>query len=133
MSTRPDIDDAQAELIDQRIGQAFAFLRDVLSNPSLVEKIPSGATLRHRDVALEREHVVVRLTAFLAPEMPAGAATITGATGGPQRWGDITTWHVHRPNGQRMRFEAVGETADGALDALETQLRRAVEVEALPG
>jgi len=132
MSTRPDIDDTQAELIDQRIGQTFAFLRDVLANPAVVEKIPSGATLRHRDVALDREQVVVRLTAYQAPPMPAWAATITGATGGRRRWGHVTTWHIPRPNGQRMRFEAVGETADAALDALETQVRRAAEV-ALPG
>ena len=133
MNTRPDIDEVQAELIDQRIGQTFAFLRDVLANPSLMEKIPSGATLRHRDVALDQEQVVVHLTAYQAPAMPAWAATITGTTSGPQRWKDITTWHNHRPNGQRMRFEAVGETADAALDALETQVRRAAEAEALPG
>jgi hypothetical protein len=35
----------------------------VLANPSLVETVPSGATLRPRDVALDREQVVVHLTA----------------------------------------------------------------------
>jgi hypothetical protein len=133
MSTLPDIDEAQAAVIDQRIEQGFAFLRDVMDRPELLTEIPDGATLRFRDVALDREHVVVHLTAYQAPAMPAWAATITGATGGPHRWGHVSTWHIHRPNGQQMRFEAVGETADGALDALETQLRRAAEVEALPG
>jgi hypothetical protein len=133
MSTLPDIDEAQAATVDQRIEQGFAFLRDALDHPEMLTEIPDGATLRFRDVALDWPHVVVRLTAYQTPAMPAWAATITGATGSPHRWGHVTTWHIHHPNGQRMRFEAIGKTADAALDTLETQVRRAAEVGALPG
>jgi hypothetical protein len=112
----------EAATVDRRIEQTFAFLRDVLANPSLVEKIPSGATLRHRDVVLGQTPVVVHLTAYRTPAMPAWAATITGAKGSP----------VRRSNGQRLRLEAVGDSGDAALDALEAQVRHAAEVGALP-
>lgn len=142
MSTLPDSDDTRDERIDRRIGQTFAFLRDVLAHPSLVEKIPSGANLRHRDVALDREHVVVRLTAFQAPTMATWAAIVTGvdgasqrATSNPNTWHmhDARGWHVHPGRGQRVVVDAEGETSEAALDALEARVRRAVEVGALPG
>ena len=83
MKTLPDIDETQAAVIDQRIEQGFAFLRDALDRPELLTEIPDGATLRFRDVALDREQGVVRLTAYQAPGMPGWAATITGTTSGP--------------------------------------------------
>ncbi len=141
MSRRPDIDDAQAELIDQRIGQTFTFPRDVLANPALVEKIPSGATLRHRDVSLDRDQVVVPLTAYQAPAMASWAAIVTGVDGAPSRWAKSATWHrhdargwhAHPSRGQRVGFDVERETSEAALDDLETQVRGAVEVGALPG
>ena len=141
MSTLPDIDDAQAEVIDQRIGQTFAFLRDVLANPALVEKIPTGATLRHRDMALDGVSVVVRLTAYRTPAMATWSAIVSGVDGTPPQWAqagrwhmhDPYAWHVHLPNKKRITFDATGETPDAALDALEAEVRRAAEVAALPG
>lgn len=114
MSPRHDIDDAQAAVIDQRIGQSFAFLRDVLADPALIERIPTGATLRHRDVVLPADHAVVRLTAYQTPAMATWSALVTGST-------------------DARRAEAViatSESAEAALDALEAELRRAIPVEA---
>lgn len=133
MSHLPDIDPAQAKVIDQRIGQGFTFLRDVLDRPGLLEKIPSGATLRFRDVALFQGQVLLHLTAYQTPAMPAWAATITGGEGVPTRLGHVETWHRHLPNGRRVSFHAAGETPEAALDALEAELRRADEIGALPG
>jgi hypothetical protein len=54
--------DAEVTQIDQRIGQSFAFMRDVLDDPSLLDEIPSGSTLAFRDIVLLRDYV--RLTVF---------------------------------------------------------------------
>ena len=40
MSDSDDIDDAQATQIDQRLGQAFAFVRDMVDAPAVLDEIP---------------------------------------------------------------------------------------------
>ena len=131
MSKLHDVDDAQAAVIDQRIGQGFAFLRDVLAHPALTEQIPTGATLRHRDVALDREPIVVRLTAYQAPAMATWAALVSGIEGAPPQWAhvgtwhahDSTAWHLHPRNGQRVTFDATGETVTLTAQSLASVTR----------
>lgn len=72
MSYSDDIDDAQAALIDRRIGQAFAFVKDVIDNPQLLDEIPDGSELGFADVP-ENTYIVTGKT-------PVGE-TITIAVG----------------------------------------------------
>jgi hypothetical protein len=122
MNRRPDSDETRPALINQRIGQGFAFLRDVLINPSLVEKIPSGATLRHRDVALDQAHIDVHLTAYQAPAMASWTALVTGVDGSTppvlRR-----SWPLNHWGWKHVTLDAAGETVVAALDSLEAKLR----------
>jgi hypothetical protein len=119
MSDKDGITPEQAALIDQRIGQTFAFLHDVIDAPTLLEQIPDGAILRFRDVTLERAQLRVRLTAYRAPAMPTWAATVTGFTA------DDTKIEV---GDQLVPTSVTGATPEAALDALEAELRASVDV-----
>jgi hypothetical protein len=112
-------------MIEQRIGQSFAFLRDVLANPWLVEKIRSGASLRHRDVVLDEAPFVVHLTAYQAPSMANWTAMVAGVDDElAWRRQRVPDWPVHRWGRLCTRVDAVGETAAAALDALEAKILR---------
>jgi hypothetical protein len=113
----------EIDLIDERLGQAFAFLRDVLDNPAITAAIPTGSTLRHREIEIEDRRY--RLTAYRTPRMRQWAARLTA---GPE------PADAGAPDGVEFRLPAWderpasparGETAEAALDVLEGKLRRA--------
>ena len=110
-----DITPEQAAMIDQRLGQAFAFLRDVLNHPDILEEIPDGATLRHRDVVLPESGLQVRLTAYRTQGTPHWSATVTG----------ISANAAHKPVLPVM--QASGATPEAAFDVLEAELLRVTE------
>ena len=134
MSDYDDNDDAQANVIDARLGQGFAFLRDVLANPSLVKIIPAGSLLRHRDVVFGHALVSVRLTAYKPPAQDTWSAAIVGfggRTAQAMRTADHDSRSVIGTRGVARQHFLVshGKTAEAALDALEAELRRAFEAE----
>ena len=113
--------DAEANQIEQRIGQSFAFMRDVLDDPTLLDEIPSGSTLAFRDIVLLHDYV--RLTAFrpatstaqwkiLLPT-PQFAARLEGV---PRSWDALP---------HQLR-KSTWNSADEALDAFEAELRSTV-------
>lgn len=122
------IDPERAARISKRMAQAFAFARDVIDAPRLLEEIPDGSTLLFRDVEFRGEQV--RLTAHPEPDRAGWwTARVTGpaelATES-RRWippvetrgrGMGGTW-TSPPT-----FPEHGATAKGALDALEEKLR----------
>jgi hypothetical protein len=128
MSQHDDIDDARAALIDQRIGQSFEFLGDVIEDPRLLDAIPDGSRLAFRDVTIRG--VRFRLTAYQAPERrDRWGALVTGYSRAESRNGDSG-----HSAGDHARFAPagslpdiqLGKTARPALDALEAELRALV-------
>jgi hypothetical protein len=108
-----DIDEATVTLVDRRLAQGFQFMRDVLENPALNVLIPDSAELVFRDVSIGE--VDVRLTANPAPkDADRWEARITG----PAEM-------VCQDAGSLEVETAIGETAEQALDALETSTRAA--------
>jgi hypothetical protein len=133
MNEQDDSDEAQAAVIDQRIGQGFAFLRDVIDDPTVVEAIPTGASLRFRDVAIAQGQVrvQVRLTAYRAPEDRRWGARVTGFTSEFVPWASAFVDRLARDSAG-FAVDATRGTAEAALDALEAELRDAAQVEAIP-
>jgi hypothetical protein len=119
MNVQRDIDDEQAAVIDQRIGQGFAFLRDVLAAPSIVDEIPSGSTLAYHDVAIGQGEV--RLTAFHAPDSDRWGVRVTGQTG-LQRDALAFLWAL-----QPVLRDVTWETAVVAFASLEAALQRVTQ------
>ena len=115
----------RAELITKRMAQAFAFARDVIDAPVLLEEIPDGATLRFRDIEFRGEQM--RLTAHPSPDRPGwwaarvtGPATIAAAS---RRWEPpIETRGMGGKWSSPPLFPESGPTAKDALDALEEKL-----------
>lgn len=123
--------------ISERISQSFAFLRDVLNDPAILEEIPSGSTLLFRDVVIgsitfhlvahpDDEHEgrwIARITA------PAAFAAE------PRNWSPPATLHGR---GGKWSSPAThpesGDSAEHALDALAEKLHdsRRHFVDALP-
>ena len=120
------IDPERAALITRRMGQAFAFARDVIDAPSILEEIPDGSTLLFRDIEYHGEQI--RLTAHPAQERIGWwTARVTGPA---QLASDSRRWEP--PIGTRgmggnwsspPTFPEHGPTAEDALDALEEKLR----------
>lgn len=106
-----DIDEFEAALITHRIGQSFAFVRDVLNNPALLELIPDKVELVFRDfTANERDF---RLTAYSVSDTN-------------EIWEARVTGPLVRDSGGLGSFRDVfsrGDTAELALDALESAIR----------
>jgi hypothetical protein len=122
------IDDVQAALIDQRIGQAFAFVHDVIAAPGILEEIPDGSELVFRDVAFRG--VSLRLTAHLSGLRPHHwTARVTGpapVATESQRWTPRTD--VGAKGGKwstPATYPEQAATPQAALDALEAKLRDA--------
>jgi hypothetical protein len=90
MSVQRDIDDEQAAVIDQRLGRGFAFLRDVLTGPGMLDEIPSGSTPVYRDVA--KRHGEVKLIAFRAPDRAGWGVRVS-------TWPQGRSGHVHPQSG----------------------------------
>lgn len=122
-----ELTEEQIATIDVRLDQAFAFFRDVLDNPALLEEIPGGSTLRFSDVMIGE--AAFRLTAYPddGPNWawtakvtgPADKAVIGRERANASRFGaeetrDSTATHVGH-----------GHTAEEALAALEEKLRDA--------
>ena len=119
MSVQPDIGDEQAREIDHRIGQGFAFLRDVLADPSIVDEIPSGSTLAYRNVAIGQGEV--RLTAFHAPDSVGWGLRVSGQSG-LQRDALAFLWAL-----QPVLQGVTWETTAAAFAALEAALQRVIQ------
>lgn len=119
------IDPDRAALITKRMAQAFAFARDVIDAPRLLEDIPDGATLLFRDVEFQGEQV--RLTAHSSPDRPGWwTARVTGpaqlATES-RRWDPPTeTRGMGGKWSSPPTFPEQGPTPKDALDALEEKL-----------
>lgn len=113
----------EVDFITARIDQTFAFLQDVLANPAITAVIPTGSTLRHREI--EIDHRTYRLTAYRTPRMRQWAARLTAGpdaacTAAPDEVEfRLPAWD------ERPAVTTRGETAEAALDALEDRLRRA--------
>jgi hypothetical protein len=116
MSVQRDIDDEQAAVIDQRIGQGFAFLRDVLASPAILDEIPSGSTLAYRDVAMGQGEV--RLTAFRAPDSAGWGVRVSGQSG-LERDALVFLWAL-----QPVLRDVTWETVAAAFASLEAALHR---------
>lgn len=83
MNEHKTIDPARAAVINQRIGQTFNFMRDVIDDPRLLTVVPAGSTLFFRDV--EIPGLQIRLVAYRVPDTESRwAARMTGSarTGG---------------------------------------------------
>jgi hypothetical protein len=120
------INPSRAALITKRLAQAFAFARDVIDAPRILEVIPDGSTLLFRDVEYHGEQV--RLTAHPAQDRPGWwTARITGpaqlATES-RRWEPpLGTQGMGGKWSSPPTFPEHGPTANDALDALEEKLR----------
>ena len=120
------IDPARAALISKRISQAFAFARDVIDAPRLLEEIPDGSTLLFRDVTFRGE--CLRLAAHPSPDRSGWwTARVTGPA---QLATESRRWQPPRETrgmGGKWSgpptFPESGPTAKDALDALEEKLR----------
>ena len=128
MNDSDDVNDAQAAQIDQRLGQAFAFMRDMIDAPAVLDEIPDGTRLFFRDVVWQGQQL--RLTAHPSSERPGWwTARITGPAEialRSMRWapppgsrGQAGKW------GSPPTFPESAPTIDAALDALEEKLRDA--------
>ena len=116
----PDgISDKQAAQIDQRLGQGFAFLRDVVDDPRLLIVVPDGSTLFFRDVEIPGHQI--RLVAYRIPDADnRWAARMTGST----KAGDVEPGHA------LMVPASVecDESAEAALDAFEELILTIVRI-----
>jgi hypothetical protein len=74
----PEIDEEQAKAIDRNLALGFAFLRDVLHRPEIVDAIPSGSTLVYRAIPLPPFELTVRLTAFRPRRTRRWSVRVTG-------------------------------------------------------
>jgi hypothetical protein len=122
-----DIDPARAALIDRRIAQTFAFLRDVIEEPQLLEDIPEGSELRFRDVVWHQTEV--RLTAHPSKDYPGyWTARITGPASiavHARHWEVPEEFRGKGMGGKYLSpppFPEVGSTPESALNALEEKL-----------
>lgn len=120
----------QEERIDQRIDEAFEFMRDMLNDPGALEVIPNDATLTFRHVVVEG--VTFHLAAYQDPEDESlWIARVTG----PAAWA-IEGRHPqpplleqHRGKGGKWGSPPThpehGRTAEEALASLAEKLRDA--------
>lgn len=140
MNEHNDIDDTQLAVSDERLGRGCTVRRAGLADPSLMETIPPGSTVRHRDVPFEPARVRVHLTAYRPPASPTWAARLAGVAGEPPIWTqgrerpvrDPHAWFVPLPLGASVTGEVNGASAEMALDTLEARVRRAFAWETLP-
>jgi hypothetical protein len=126
MSERDDFTPEEVALIEERIEQGFAFLQDVLDNPSITEAVPGSSEFRFQE--LVTGETTFHLVAFRpqeASEEPWIARIVKPAEYAREHRG------VHRPEdvpgagGNLLTRPEVGDTAEAALDALATKLRKA--------
>lgn len=116
----------RAKLIGKRIAQAFAFARDVIDAPDLLEEIPDGSTLLFRDVMFQG--LSLRLTAHPAQDRPGWwTARVTGPANLANeslRWlPPVGTHGMGGKWGSPPTYPEDGPTPKDALDTLEEKLR----------
>ncbi len=129
-----DIDPDLAALITKRMAHAFAFARDVIDAPAILEEIPDGSTLLFRAVEFQGEEL--RLTAHPWPDRPGwSTARVTGPA---QFASESRRWEPPmQPRGMAGKwnspptFPEHGPTAADALDALEEKLRDSNQLRAM--
>lgn len=124
----------RAKLIGKRIAQAFAFARDVIDAPVLLEKIPDGSTLLFRDVMFQG--LSLRLTAHPSQNHPGWwTARVTGpaelASASLQWTPPIGTHGMGGKWGSPPTYPEDGPTPKDALDSLEAKLRDADRADAV--
>ncbi len=126
---RPDIDPKRASQITERIDQGSDFVRDVIDNPQILETIPNESMLKFRYVL--RRGWTTRLTAYL-PKHPGArwGARVTGMTPTAILI-DSRSSPTQAPRDEVERLPSVDgyDTAEAALDALETQIGAAERAE----
>jgi hypothetical protein len=122
MTSRRNIDPAEAAQITERIDQFFNFVRDAIDDPRIIEAIPNGSELMFRDV--EHQGQSIRLTAYLSKD--------PGARWGARVSGSRQPAAVEVPSPSRIptirdrsgQWPSVAgyDTAEAALDALEAAI-----------
>jgi hypothetical protein len=122
-----ELTEGQVATIERRLDQAFAFFRDVLENPELLEEIPDGSTLRFSEVMIG--DVTFQLTAYpdIGPNW-VWTAKVTGPADkvvmGRER-ADASRFGTEETRGSTSTPIGHGHTAEDALSALEDKLRNA--------
>jgi hypothetical protein len=122
-----ELTEEQVATIELRLDQAFAFFRDVLESPALLEEIPDGSMLRFSDVMIG--DAAFRLTAYpdAGPNW-AWTAKVTGPADkvviGRER-ADASRFGAEETQGSTPTHVGHGYTAEDALSALEEKLRNA--------
>lgn len=129
MSAR-DLTPEQEATIDQRMGQAFDFLRDVLADPTILDDIPGGATLRFSEVTIGE--TTFHLTAFPDEGAEFFSPRWTARVTAPAEWAAAGRAPVGHPlNGAGGKWGSppthpeTGRTAEDALRNLEHKLHDA--------
>ena len=128
----PEIDDEQAKAIDRNLELGFAFLRDVLHRPEIVDEIPSGSTLAYRAILLPSFDLTVRLTAFRPRRSRRWGVRVTGV-------GDFGAPPFDHPAARWLYSilplveHATWASADEAFAAVERALQNASDAELLAG
>ena len=128
----PEIDDEQAKVIDRNLELGFAFLRDVLHRPEIVDEIPSGSRLAHRAIPLPPFDLAVRLTAFRPRRSRRWGVRVTGVgePGEPVRDHQAARWlHSIGP----LVEHATWASADEAFTAIERAMQNASDAHLLAG
>lgn len=128
----PEISDEQAEVIDRNLALGFAFLRDVLHHPEIVNEIPTGSRLAHRTLQLPSLELDVRLTAFLPRQSQRWGVRVTGMgePGEPVVDGQAVRWLTSIAP---LVEHATWASADEAFVAVERALQSASDVQLLAG
>lgn len=138
MSTHDDIDNESKARIDERFDELYRFLRDLIDDPTPLERIPDSSTLDFRTVRIN--HQRIQLTAHRRSECDeqwTARVTSWDSTGGlgldvfstegaqNKLASALTSRH---PEDSHLLVQTA-ETAEAALDALEQMiLQRQVQV-----
>ncbi len=126
MSEDDDFTPEEVALIETRIEQGFTFLQDVLENPTITEVVPGGSEFRFQE--LVTGETTFHLVAFRpqdAREDPWVARIIKPAEYVSEHRSVARPEDVPGAGGNLITRPEVGDTADAALEALATKLRRA--------
>ena len=129
----PEIDDEQAKTIGLNLALGFAFLRDVLHRPEIVDEIPSGSTLAYCAISLPAFGLPsVRLTAFRLRRSRRWGVRVTGI-------GEFGSPLFDRPEARWLYSilplveHATWASADEAFAAIERAMQNASEAHLLAG
>jgi hypothetical protein len=126
MSEHDDFTPEEVAFIEARIEQGFTFLQDVLDNPAITEVVPGGSEFRFQELVTGA--TTFHLIAFRpqdAREDPWVARIIKPAEYANEHRGVARPEDVPGAGGNQVTRPVVGDTADAALDALATKLRKA--------